>query len=58
VLESTAVKSDSLVGGRREVNGGYPEYDRANSLSEGGTHSVLTLNTPKRKKLKMVMEDR
>lgn len=45
MLESTAVKGESPVGGCRKVNGGYPEYDRANSLSEDGAHSAPILNT-------------
>lgn len=45
VLESTAPKGDSPVGEDRKVYGGYPEYDRANNLSEGATHSVAILNT-------------
>lgn len=45
MLESTPVKGDRPVREGRKVDGRYPEYDRANNLSEDGSHLELILNT-------------
>jgi hypothetical protein len=39
------LQGDNPVRNLRKANGGYPEYDRANNLSEDATHSVAILNT-------------
>lgn len=44
-LERSTLQGDSPVEEDWKVYGGYPEYDRANNLSEGATHSVAILNT-------------
>ena len=44
-LESAPTQGDRPVGEVRKVYGGYPEYDRANILSEDGVHSTPILNT-------------
>ena len=35
------------------MDGRYPEYDRANFLSEYGSHLELILNTPNQKKFEI-----